>query len=159
MSLCYFYFQGVVWRQHHSVLHRMRHRGSGLPALWRNHLQRSQTREHHTGQPRLRQAGAAIFIPKTQVFRRENMKTSCVCSCRWTLGLLRRWVWVRRRGHFVELLNMLLLRSSWTKVTTAQLTAGLWEYWSLSCWAAGTPGFLYRIIVCFVQTRVKNIGH
>lgn len=86
------------------------------------------------------------------MLRRENMKTLCVCSCRWTLGLLRRWVWVRRRGHFVELLSTLLLRSSWTKVTTAQLTAGLWEYWSLSCWVAGTPGLLYRIIICVVQT-------
>lgn len=78
-------------------------------------------------------------------FRRENIKTSCAfCPRRWTLGLLRRWAWVRRRGHFAELLSTLLLRSSWTKVTTAQLTAGLWEYWSLSCWAAGTQGFLYK---------------
>lgn len=74
-------------------------------------------------------------------------------SRRWTLDLLRRWVWVRRRGPFVELLSTLPLRSSWTKVTTAQPTAGLWEYWPLSCWVAGTPGVLYQIIVCFVKNK------
>lgn len=59
-------------------------------------------------------------------------------SVRWTLASLRRLVWVRRHGHFVGLLSMLPLRSSWTKAMTAQLTAGLWEYWSLSCLVEGT---------------------
>lgn len=72
MTLCYSHFQGVVWRQHHSVLHRMRHRGSGLPALWRNHLQRPQTWEHYTGQSRLRQAGVSVFVLKTQLSQREK---------------------------------------------------------------------------------------
>lgn len=55
-------FQGLVWRQHHPVLHQLRHRGSGLPALQRNHLQRSQTWEHHPGPQGLRQAGRNLSI-------------------------------------------------------------------------------------------------
>lgn len=144
VTVCHSYFQGVIWWQHHSVLHRLRHRSSGLPALQRNHLPRPQTWEHHTGQPRLCQAGADIFILKTRLFQGETMSISCVCSRRWTLDLPRRWVWVRRPGPFVEPLSTSLPRSSWTKVTTAQLTAGLWEYWSLSCSVAGTAGALYQ---------------
>lgn len=55
-------FQGVIRWQHHSVLHRLRHRGSGFPALTRNYLQRSQTWEHHSGQPRICQAGVDSFM-------------------------------------------------------------------------------------------------
>lgn len=78
-------------------------------------------------------------------------------SRRWTLDLPRRWVWVRRPGPFVELLSTSLPRSSWTKVTTAQLTAGLWGYWSLSCSVAGTAGVLYQSsLLC--PDRGKNRG-
>lgn len=53
-----------------------------------------------------------ILILKTQGFQGENQIIWCVCSCRWTLDLPKGWVWVRRRGPFVELLSTLLPRSS-----------------------------------------------
>ncbi len=55
--------QGIIWWRHHSLLHGLRHRGSGFPALQRNHLQRPQTWEHHPGPPRIRQAGVDTRFP------------------------------------------------------------------------------------------------
>lgn len=53
-----------------------------------------------------------ILILKTWGLQGESLNIQRVCSCRWTLDLPKRWVWVRRPGPFVELLSMLLLRSS-----------------------------------------------
>lgn len=149
-----FTFQGLIWWRHHSVLHWLRHRGAGFPALQRNHLQRPQAWEHHTGQPRIRQAGVDTFQTVRIRFLLENIHDMCFLSSRWTLALLRRWVWGRRRGHFVGLPSTSPRRSSWTKATTVQLTAGLWEYWSLSCSVAGTTDVIYKHYIHWIYILI-----
>lgn len=76
-----FVFQGVVWWRHHPILHQLRHRGSGIPALQRDHLQRPQTREHHTGPPRIRQAGVDTVTRynRTMWVRCLTQKTLFMC--------------------------------------------------------------------------------